>query len=48
VGDNRRILIATIVSMAILFAWQKWMAPPPKPPPAAARKDAAPAPARSG
>ncbi|HET7753317.1 MAG TPA: membrane protein insertase YidC [Anaeromyxobacteraceae bacterium] len=49
-GDNRRILIATIASMVILFAWQKWMMPPAKPRPTPAAKSepsAAPSPTPS-
>ena len=48
-GDNRRILVATIASMVILFAWQKFMMPPPAPKPAPTKtvEGGAPAPAPS-
>lgn len=54
--DNRRLFLAAILSMAVLFLWQLMFpppepAPPPAPPPAAAGEPAtaaAPAPVASG
>jgi YidC/Oxa1 family membrane protein insertase len=46
--DNRRILFATVISMAILFGWQMFFAPKPEPKPEGAPVaggPAAPAPA---
>ena len=47
--DNKRVIIALVLSFAVLFGWQ-YMFPPPKPttpPPAAEQKqEAAPAPAQ--
>ena len=43
--DNKRILAATVVSMAILFGWQTFVAPKPAPKKAAAPAPAAQAPA---
>jgi YidC/Oxa1 family membrane protein insertase len=40
--DNRRILVATVASVAILMAWQ-YLFPPAKPPPAPAKQPGAPA-----
>lgn len=46
-ADNRRILLATVLSVGILLVWQALFAPPPapKPPPQKAAEAAAPPPA---
>jgi len=42
-NDTRRILIATVLSVAVVFAWQKFFAPPPPPPVAAPAEGSKPA-----
>ena len=46
--NNRNFILAIVLSMAVLFAWQYFFLPPPKPPETAEQQQAEPGPPRPG